>query len=458
MSSLALMPADRGDAGIAGASANRARVSAAQVLQVATFFILGANVARVPLLALDKGTAPLGLNDVAVLATLFAGAVVMLRTRSMRLNDVAVGAMLFAAVGALSAVSAVPRFGLSAHELTVSLAYLVRWFVYFGVYLVVINCVRTRDVWRLWSALEWTMILFAAFGIVQAIFLPDFFKIVNPDVRAYVDYDPQGHRLASTVLEPNVAAAMILTVLLVQIALISAGVRVRIWKPLLLLLALGMTVSRSGALGLFVGGLVIISVRGLSRRLLKFAIPVAVLILAGLPSLLAYAAQLGKTGISDASATARLVMWARAFATFLDHPWFGIGFNTYGFVMERRGFERMTNNSSYSVEGGLLFVAVMTGIVGLAVYCGMMWFMWRRCRRTWRDPDSSPEQRGFSIGAAAATAAILVHSVFVNSLLVPFVMEPLWILWGIAFLLRRRRAVPQALVADHTAMRVVSVA
>jgi hypothetical protein len=32
------------------------------------------------------------------------------------------------------------------------------------------------------------------------------------------------------------------------------------------------------------------------------------------------------------------------------------------------------------------------------------------------------------------TVAICVHSVFVNSLLVPFIMEPLWLLWGFAAL------------------------
>src|SRR5205085_6856385 len=116
----------------------------------------------------------------------------------------------------------------------------------------------------------------------------------------------------------------------------------------------------------------------------------------------------------------------------------GIGFNTYAFVQARRGFEIM-NNSSYSVEGGLLFVAVMTGIVGLLAYLTMFWLVIRQCRRTWRDPMASPEARAFSIGAAAVTAAIVVHSLFVNSLLVPLVMEPMWLLWGFVFLLGTRK-------------------
>ena len=34
------------------------------------------------------------------------------------------------------------------------------------------------------------------------------------------------------------------------------------------------------------------------------------------------------------------------------------------------------------------------------------------------------------MGVAAITVAMLVHSLFVNSLLLPYLMEPLWLLWG----------------------------
>jgi hypothetical protein len=62
-----------------------------------------------------------------------------------------------------------------------------------------------------------------------------------------------------------------------------------------------------------------------------------------------------------------------------------------------------------------------------------LWFALRRFRKGWRDERASPNERGLLIGAAAATVAILVHSVFVNSLLMPFVMELLWVLWGLGF-------------------------
>lgn len=434
---LTLAPVHQKEGGGFGRFGWGVSVRPAQILSVALFFMLGANIVRVPLLDAQRSQAPLGINDLAVLVVLAVSGIVMLRARSMKLDVVAMAAMLFIAIGGLSAVAGVSRFSLSAHELAVSLAYLARWATYFGIYLAVINCVRREDIPSLWTAMERTILIFAAFGIIQSLFLPNFFELFREEGRAYVDYDPQGHRLVSTVLEPNVAAAMIMVVLVVQIALISCGARVAYWKPLLLMTALVLTVSRSGALGLFVGGLLVLSARGMTKRLLRFATPVLVLVLAFLPRIIELLAAYGKAGLSDNSALARLVAWGRAFAVFLEHPWFGIGFNTYAFVQQRRGFEVM-NNSSYSVEGGLLFVAVMTGIVGLAAYCLMIGLVWKRCRRIWRDVGQSPEVRGLAIGAVAATVGVMVHSLFVNSLLVPFIMEMLWILWGFAFLMRPR--------------------
>jgi hypothetical protein len=106
---------------------------------------------------------------------------------------------------------------------------------------VIINSVRGRDIEGVWSAAEAALLAIAAFGIVQAAFLPNFAFIVYPEARELLDWDPQRHRLVSTVLEPNVAAGMIITVLLVQLARLGCGLRVPLWKPVLLFAALVLT-------------------------------------------------------------------------------------------------------------------------------------------------------------------------------------------------------------------------
>lgn len=431
-----------GPAAVGDWPAQRVAVSAVVALRFALVLLVVGNLGRIPILDLGRRSAPLLVNDIAILAVLLVGGLAMAQARSVRLNDVAITGLVFASIGALSAIAGIQRFGFSALEVVGSLAYLARWCAYFALYIVIINCVRPRDAESVWSALEWAMILIVAFGIVQAIFLPNFAFMVYPDAQESYDWDSQRHRLVSTILEPNIASGMILTTLLVQLARLSTGVRVSYWKPLLMLAGLVATLSRGGMVSFFIGGIVLLAMRGPSKRVLKFWSMVLLLLLPVLPLLVQFANEYRRFSLSDASAMGRVIVWQRALATFLEHPWFGIGFNTYGFVQERRGFERV-GGSSYSAEGGLLFIAVMTGLVGLAVYVGMLWLVLRRSRRTWRIAAATPAERGLLIGTVAATIAILVHSVFVNSLLTPWVMEPLLVLWGLAFVIAsdvRRRA------------------
>jgi len=421
----------------------RFAASTAGVLAVALLALTFGNVGRIPLLDLGDRVAPVNLNDIAIASVLLVGAIAMIQARSLRLNDVAVAAVVFAGIGALSTLASIQRFGLSVMEIAGSLAYLARWCVYFAMYVVVINCVRARDSETIWNALERALLLIVAFGIVQAIFLPNFAFMVYPDAQAY-EFDAQRHRLVSTILEPNIVSGMIIVVLLVQLGRMATGARVPMWKPLLMFAGLVATLSRGGMLAFLVGAFTLLVMRGPSRRVLRFAGAVALLLVPALPLLITFASQYARFSVSDGSAMQRVVIWGRALSTFIDYPWFGIGFNTYGFVQERRGFERL-GNSAYSAEGGLLFIAVLTGIVGLLVYLAMLWFILRRARRGWRDLRATPEERGLLLGTVATTVAILVHSVFVNSLLTPFVMEPLWVLWGLSFVIAsdlRRRAHP----------------
>ena len=407
------------------------------MLRVALVLLVLANLGRIPLLDLGEREAPILINDLAVLAVIGIAAASWSRARSLKLDDVALAALAFAGIGALSAVSAIPRFGLTVFELVASLAYLARWFTYFLLYLVVINSLRREDVKPTWAAAEGTLLVIAAFGIIQAIFLPDFALMVYPESRAYFDWDPQRHRLVSTVLDPNLVAFMLVIGLLVCLARMANGVAVPLWKPALLLVALVMTLSRSGMLAFLVGAAVILWTRGVTKRMLRFGAVIGVLGLAALPKLIDTLVDYSRIGVTDESALARVISWQRAFMTFLESPWFGVGFNTYGYVQERRGFDRF-GAGAYSAEGGLLFIAVMTGVVGVAVFIAMLWLVLRRCRRGWTDARSTPDERGLLIGTAAATVAILVHSLFANSLLLPFVLELIWVLWGLAFLVTRR--------------------
>jgi O-antigen ligase len=218
---------------------------------------------------------------------------------------------------------------------------------------------------------------------------------------------------------------------LVQLAMISTGARVSRWKLVILLSALILTVSRSSALGFMVGLAALFAARGISRRLLRIGAVVGGLFLLALPKILALAIAYQKFDLSsESSAGARVFAWLRAIRVFSDHPIFGVGFNTYGFVAERYGWERV-GAAAYGSDGGLLFIAAMTGLVGLAIYCGMLAMVVRKCRALWRSQVAPPEHRGIAIGTAASIAAVVVHSLFVNSILTTYVMEIVWVLWAV---------------------------
>ena len=400
------------------------------MLQAALLLLVVANLGRIPVFSTGQRDAPILANDLFVLAALLTAFLAMAHAREAKLDRVSLTGLLWASIGGLSLLVATSTFSLTVFEVSVSAAYLARWVFYFAIYIAAINVLTADDALPVWRALETAVVIFAAFGIVQAAFLPNFAQIVYPDSRRYIDWDPQYHRLVSTLLDPNFAGALILSVLLVHLAQMTGGVKLAVWKPLLLVIALVLTASRSSLLAFVCGGLVILLVRGVGKRVLQFGLGAAVLLGLLAPRLLEYAKQYNKLEL-DASALSRLVMWARGLRVFADHPVLGVGMNTWGFVQERYGWVRF-GPASYGIEGGLLFVAVMTGVVGLVVFVSMFVFALARARATWRSVHVPAEHRAIAVGAGAFTVALLVHSMFTNSLFLPFILEPLFVLWALA--------------------------
>jgi hypothetical protein len=407
------------------------------MFRVAQFLMVVANLGRIPVISTDDRQAPITVNELALFAVVVVGMIAVLRRRELHLDRIAVAALLFAFIGAMSAVWNAQVYGFGGVALMVSLAYLARWLAYFMLYVVLRNTIARADATKLWTPMEWMLVVLAGFGILQSAFLPNFAQMIYPDPDGTGDWDVQGRRLVSTILEPNIAGAMLMIGVLVHFAKISTGATVKRWKVALLLIALVLTVSRSAVLGLAGGLMALVFIRGLSRRLVRVLLAVGVVGLLALPLLLRLAMAFSKFSFdAQSSAGLRIVSWLRALRVLGDHLAFGIGFNTYGFVSEAYGYER-TAASSYASEGGLLFIAVMTGLIGLVVYCSMLGIVMMTSRRIWRDPGQTPEARGLAIGVACSTVAVLIHSLFVNSILTTNVMEMLWVLWALAAILAK---------------------
>lgn len=292
-----------------------------------------------------------------------------------------------------------------------------------------------------WRVVERGMIVLASFGIVQSIALPGFAQML-PGGEVW---DPQGRRLVSTLLDPNFMGGLLMIGLLMALARESEGGGRSRGAVLLFGVALLLTLSRSAILGLLVGLTWMVVTRGVRTRVVWVLGGFALLMLPFATLLIAYAERFNKLRI-DASALQRLIPWMRSIVLWRDHPVLGVGFNAVREAQRAYGW-REVGGASGSFDGGLLFIAVMTGALGLLAFLWILFEVRRAARLVWRAYSADPEARAVAVGGWAATLGITVQSLFTNTLLLPFVMFPLWVLWGRI-----------ARLARSPAIRVVTVA
>lgn len=412
------------------------------------YLLLGAIVlgqlARVPILAGDVKSAPLLMIDLVVAAVW----VLLLMNATRRPGDVRVDAivmliLVFVLWSLLSTLVNVLRYGLSAGETVFSLAYLARWCFYTGIYLWCLSAWAPRDPRRVLEGLKRAILAFAAFGVVQALLLPDFAFLVYPEAAPYIDWDIQGNRLVSTFLDPNFAGDLVGIGLLLLLPGVLRNGGVPTPAFLVLGVALLLTASRGAAGATVVGGVVVVWALGFRRHrapLLRLAgwgvgiVALSLLLqaLAGpsgpVGALTEFLRRYQKLTLLDPSALQRLLSWAAGLEIVRTHPFTGIGFNTLGFVQARFGL-RLPESAAFGLDGGLLFVAALTGLVGVAVYGSIPALAARRGWRVARAPGPDWRQE-LGASAAGATALWLVHGFFVNSVFYPFLMVVMWLLWG----------------------------
>jgi O-antigen ligase len=156
-------------------------------------------------------------------------------------------------------------------------------------------------------------------------------------------------------------------------------------------LALGLTYSRSSFLGLFFS-LVVMLFFIKPKKLILLSLCMVLI----LPALLPRSA--GGEGVKlerIASVDARLHVWETGLKVWKEHFWVGIGMNNY----------RMFTDTK-APDSSLLFIAVTSGVVGLCL--AIMWLI---------ELFKLSSTRG-----KVFLVAILVHSLFLNSLWFPPVM------------------------------------
>lgn len=337
--------------------------------------------------------------------------------------------LLFLTIAGLSLILQTPFLPLG--ESIQAGFYLVRLMSYFLFFFVCVHAFRQQGEHALSRHLHlllWTSFFLGITGIIQFVFVPDF------RFMAELGWDPHIGRLLGTWYDPNYIAGFFSVVI---------GLFVCQWyaKPLrergflipvvvlFLTLCFLLTYSRSGmvAFGVMVCLLGFLRFRSLFvAAILIFGLGLAVsdrlqerfmgLVEGGLATV---------TGSLDydldVTSQKRVESWDQSMQLLEGNILLGIGYNTIEFRKQDRGL--IVDPKAHSASGSdssLLNILLTMGIFGLALYL-YLYVSWSVASlRLFFAKGSSPLVSAFGLGMFALLMSLLLHSFFVNSLLLPF--------------------------------------
>ena len=291
---------------------------------------------------------------------------------------------------------------------------------------------------KLLTAMVIASLLIAIAGFIQLVVYPDLGKLEE------FGWDPHQNRLVSTWLDPNFIAGF-LTFMLAIVSGITLYTKSLIKKTGLVIIlatlavALFLTYSRSG----YLAAAAALGIIGIfkSRKLLIGGILVGVIALNFLPRAQERVDDLAHSINSfifnssenpDPTARLRIVSWNQTFDLIQQRPLLGTGYNTLKYVKYNAGFVANTDvHSASGSDSSLLTILATTGILGLIPFLLLYWNALKLAVQNWKNKKLPLLWQGYGLGIFAGTIGLLVHSLFVNSLLFPQIMIFFWIGLGL---------------------------
>jgi len=363
--------------------------------------------------------------------------------RKIRLGKVGKMVILFLFV--LTITYLINLFRFDVKQMIIAFSYLGR----FGMYLILAPMVfdllerdkkhRFRDI--LLGGMTISMLLICLFGFLQLKFFPSFLEL-----GLYLEgWDPHIGRLLSTWFDPNFIGGYLAFMLGLTIALglyfrhkenkkwflIFAGLSA------IGLIALYLTFSRSGYLAMIMTLGLLALFR--SRKLLIAGIVIVFLAFTFSPrvqerSLEAWDSGKALIGLDsqqplDPTAELRVWSWRFAWEMIEDHPWIGVGYSRYAYEINERGHGLLSDHASGGSDSSLLTIWATSGVFGLLSYLAIGFVgAVVGIRRMFRKNDFKSY---LNAGLVAGFGGLMIHSVFVNSLLFPLMMVYLLIGLGL---------------------------
>lgn len=243
----------------------------------------------------------------------------------------------------------------------------------------------------------------AFFGWIQYFAVPD----LKPFY--YIGWDMHLYRIAGTFLDPTFLGLIIVFGLLILLYryLDSQISKKYLWLAVFLLISLAFTYSRASYLALIVGFLVIALVKKKIKKILLWIIGLAIIALL-LPTSKNQSIELTRVF----SIKAKFTNYAETLEISKKFPIFGVGFNNMCVARNKYiGDESFASHACSGSDSSLLLILATTGVVGLLIFLGGIFNICGLLKGGYNTPI-----------VISSLAALLVHSLFSNSLFYPWIM------------------------------------
>lgn len=304
-------------------------------------------------------------------------------------------------------------------ELSLSSLYLWRFAAYGSLYFVVSDLVKSKHVKAetIQKCLIVAGIGVSVGGLIQYAYFPSLRSMT------LFGWDPHEYRVFGTLLDSGYTGILLVLTLIVAIhrwrlPFISSPVSFIALS--VTYVAMALTYSRSSYVA-FIAGL------GMYSTLKRSWIEITVaMVLLGItipilprPSPTSEGVKLERTS----TVNARVVNYEESLGIIAGHPLFGIGFNTLRYYKRDNNLvpfnEWEQNHAAAGLDNSLLFVGATTGIIGFTAYL----YLWIKIVQYTATQSAR-------LATLPSIVAVLIHSLFLNTLFYPWVMIWMWILIG----------------------------
>jgi O-antigen ligase len=291
--------------------------------------------------------------------------------------------------------------------------YLFRLFAYSTFFLLVWNMASSKPSYKniLFKGLLLVSIFTAIFGWIQYFWMPDlrFLKTLK--------WDDHLGRLAGTFLDPGFTSIVLVLGFLSTFSLFLKKRKKSLIAILIfLIVSVAFTYARAAYLALFVGMLCF-----LYWQKKKVAIVLISAIFLLLIPLLPRTSGEGVRLERSYSIRSKIENYRETIEIIRKNPLFGVGFNNLCPARIKLFGGRIQSHSCAGADSSLLLVLATTGVVGSLIFINIVFVIFRSL-------DNSIYSKAF----LACSLALLIHSLFVNSMFYPWVMGWMLILLGIS--------------------------